>query len=110
MATDTCKSIIQYQNPSDDLVEPFHTERQNKALLMYDEGKTQFYPNEQPVSVPPNANGRLWEDHAAAQEFIDWVVERANIYNIEIDLDATYISDQPKEFWIDYSQQVDNKP
>jgi len=82
MFTDTCKSIIQYQNPSDSQIEPFLTERNNKAFAMYEQGKTQFFKNETPVQVPPDSNGRLWLDHAAAQEFIDWVVATGPTYNV----------------------------
>jgi len=84
MATDTCKSIIQYQNPSDNQIEPFLTERNNKAFAMYEQGKTEFFNNEQSVQVPPDGNGRLWVDHAAAQEFIDWVIVAGQTYNVTV--------------------------
>ena len=88
MATDTCKSIIQYQNPSDNQIEPFQTERNNKAFAMYEQGKTQFFNNEAPVQVPSDGNGRLWVDRAAAQEFIDWVVATGPTYNVTITYSA----------------------
>ena len=88
MATNTCKSIIQYQNPSDNQIEPFRTERNDKAFMMYQQGKTEFFPNDAPVQVPPDSNGRLWIDHAAAQEFIDWVVATGPTYNVTITYSA----------------------
>ena len=88
MATDTCKSIIQYQNPSDNQLEPFRTERNDKAFMMYEEGKTASYPNDAPVEVPPNSNGRLWVDHAAAQEFIDWTTTTGLTYNVTVTYSA----------------------
>jgi hypothetical protein len=84
MATDTCKSIIKYQNASDNQIEPFRTERNNKALVMYEEGKTEFYPNEMPVMDPPGSYSRGWVDHAAAQEFIDWTISTGLTYNINV--------------------------
>jgi hypothetical protein len=112
MAINKCKSRIYFKNEADMQLEPFRTERNEKAFEMFCEGKAALWPNMQ-IPVPPYnplIGKRYWIDRVAAQEFIDWVVERAKTYNIEIDLDATYVSDQPKEFWIDYSQQVDNKP
>jgi hypothetical protein len=112
MAINKCKSRIYYKKEADMQLEPFRSERNDKAFEMFYEGKSAGWPNAQ-LPIPPYSpliGKRFWVDRDAAQEFIDWVVERAKIYDIEIDLDATYISDQPKEYWIDYSQQVDNKP
>ena len=94
------------------LLEPFQAERQEKAFEMFCEGKAALWPNAQ-LPIPPYnplIGKRYWVDRAAAQEFIDWVVERAKTYNIELDLDRTYISDQPEEFWIDYSPQIISNP
>ena len=93
-------------------LEPFRSERQEKAFEMFCEGKTAFWPNSQHPEPPfnPLVGKRHWVDRVSAQEFIDWVVERAKVYSIELDLEATYISDVPEEFWIDHSPQVDNKP
>jgi hypothetical protein len=84
MVENTCKSIIQYQNASDNLIEPFRTERNDKAFAMYEQGKTQYYPNEAPVMYPPGSYSRVWVDHAAAQEFIDWTISTGLTYNINV--------------------------
>lgn len=84
MAENTCTSIIQYQNASDNLIEPFRTERNDKAFAMYEQGKTAVFPNDESVKIPPGARGRGWVDHAAAQEFIDWVVATGPTYNVNV--------------------------
>ena len=86
MPTDTCKSVMQYQNyPADYQIEPFLSERRAKCELMYEEGKTAGPTN----SIftwpePPHYFTRLWVDHAAAQEFIDFVTALAPTYNVTI--------------------------
>ena len=84
MATDTCKSVITYENLDDRDIEPFRTQRQNLAEQMFNEGKTSSTTNfifENDVVLPGQ---RTWVDHAAAQEFIDWVVAAAPGYNVSI--------------------------
>ena len=111
MAINKCKSRIYFKSEADMILQPFHSEREDKAFEMFCEGKTAYWPNSQrfpedlSFEIPgsPLIGKRFWVDRVAAQEFIDWVVERAKTYNIEIDLNRTYITDQPEEFWIDHS-------
>ena len=87
MATNTCISLITYQNESDLTTQPFLTERDAKALSMFDQGKTESYPNWVPdtiVIADPAIGSRVWVDHAAAQEFIDWVIASAPTHNVTI--------------------------
>ena len=84
MATNTCMSVIEYQNPDDVWTnQPFYPEREAQAETMFNEGKTEFFPN---TVEPSNANPgrRYWVDHAAAQEFIDFVLQLAPNYNVTI--------------------------
>jgi hypothetical protein len=80
MATDTCKSVITYENLDDRDIEPFRTQRQNLAEQMFNEGKTSSTTN----FLLGKPGQRTWVDHAAAQEFIDWVVAAAPGYNVSI--------------------------
>jgi len=96
MVTDTCKSLITYEDIGDILTEPFRQQRQDKVTAMFNEGKTATSNN---AVMPPNAEEdwqnweafysvnpapRSWVDRAAAQEFIDWVVATAPTHNIVI--------------------------
>ena len=90
MATNTCVSIITYQNDTDMFTEPFLTERDALSVQMFNQGKTASNPNWIDVS---NSNGervgiqigeRAWVDHAAAQEFLDWVVSNAPAYDVNV--------------------------
>jgi hypothetical protein len=83
MATNTCMSTITYQNANDIFIEPFLAERNALAEQMFNEGKTEYYTN----AVPPvdsDPARRYWVDHAAAQEFIDFVLLNAPTYNVTI--------------------------
>jgi len=85
MATNTCKSIIQYQNHDDIWIDAFNNERLEKAWLMAEEGKTASLPNADPIEAPPSCTGkRAWVDQAAAQEFIDFVVAAAPKHGVTI--------------------------
>jgi hypothetical protein len=72
MTTNTCMSTIQYQNDEDRTKEPFYGARNDFALGMYDQGKCETFPNT--VQGTTSSGNRLWIDHAAAQEFIDFVI------------------------------------
>jgi len=90
MATDTCVSVIAYQNIDDMLVEPFHSLRSELAYQMFLEEKTEVAQNfVDPWQTIPTK--RRWVDHAAAQEYIDFVLLHAPEYNITID--STSIED-----------------
>ena len=82
MATNTCASEITYNSVEDMISEPFHQVRADKAQTMFDQGKTEIYPNVRNPDQNPSQRG--WVDHAAAQEFIDFVVSQAPTYNISI--------------------------
>jgi hypothetical protein len=83
MATNTCMSVIEYQNADDLLLEPFLAERNAFADQMANEGKAEYYPNKVlPVNADPAK--RYWVDHAAAQEFIDFVLFNASTYGVTI--------------------------
>jgi hypothetical protein len=77
---------MQYQNyPADYLIEPFLSERHAKVIQMYEEGKTSNPVNSTfTYPEPPHYFARLWVDHAAAQEFIDFVTALAPTYNVTI--------------------------
>jgi len=85
MSKNTCASIIIYENPEDGSIDPFRTQRNEKALAMFNEGKCESFPNH---NQNPNAllflKMRYWVDHAAAQEYIDYVLSLAASYNIQI--------------------------
>ena len=83
MATNTCISVIEYESLIDLNDEPFQSEKHDKAQQMFTEGKTEFYPN----WIEPTDSliaKRYWIDHAAAQEFIDFVLLDAPKYRINI--------------------------
>lgn len=82
MATNTCISVITYQNATDWASEPFATDRETLSEQMFNQGKTASSPNGGLSSAP--IGKRAWVDHAAAQEFIDWVVATAPTYNMTL--------------------------
>jgi len=114
MAINKCKSRIYFKSEADIILQPFRSEREDKAFEMFCEGKSAIWPNHQyfpgnllfEIPGSPLIAKRFWIDRVAAQEFIDWVVERAKTYNIKIDLNRTYITDQLEEHWIDHPPQI----
>jgi hypothetical protein len=106
MSKNTCASVTIYANPGDRLIEPFMTQRDEKALAMFNEGKCESFPN---ATLPHNGvdflRMRYWIDHAAAQEYIDYILSLAASYNIEIycsiadfdisDISTTVVVDMP---------------
>jgi len=85
MSKNTCASIIIYENPEDTAIEPFKTQRNEKALAMFNEGKCESFPNySQSPNTLENLRLRYWVDHAAAQEYIDYILPLAASHNIEI--------------------------
>jgi len=84
MATVTCKSVIIFEDWNQRWIEPFLTERQNLAQEMFNEGKTDVYPNYVYVDSTPELGQRTWVDHAAAQEYIDFVLLNAPTYSISV--------------------------
>ena len=84
MATNTCKSIIIYQDSKQYSFEPFLSERIAHAKKMFNEGKTDVYPNFVYDEISYKPGQRTWVDHAAAQEWIDFVLLNAPTYNISI--------------------------
>ena len=85
MVTNTCKSLVTYKVAEDALVEPFRTQRIQKASAMFDENKSEYFPNSWPGDEPGGCvQNRYWVDHAAAQEFIDYITPLAESYGIEI--------------------------
>ena len=93
MAKNTCKSVIQYQSEADWTKESFWTAREEFARGLSQQGKSEYYPN---TVVDINATKvgiRYWIDHAAAQEFIDWIVANAPTYGVSIQ--STSIEDLP---------------
>ena len=83
MATNTCASSITYNSIEDLLSEPFRQVRADKAHAMFEEGKCESWPNAPETGVLQFA-WRKWTDYAAAQEFIDFVLQNAPTYNIII--------------------------
>jgi hypothetical protein len=84
MATNTCMSVITYQNKTDFRSNPFWQIREDFANTMYDQGKTEAMPNWVEIASQPAVGYRLWIDHAAAQEFIDFTIANAPTYNITL--------------------------
>ena len=82
MAANTCASEITYNSVEDMLSEPFQQVRVDKAQTMFEEGKCENWPNV--VTPGNNPSQRGWIDHAAAQEFIDFVIAQAPTYTISI--------------------------
>ena len=97
MSTNTCQSLVTYTVPEERFIEPFRTQRAEKSIAMFDEGKTEYFPNHDSESTDGSVQLRFWVDRAAAQEFIDYITPLAESYNIKI---STAIEDF----------QVDNKP
>ena len=84
MATDTCMSVIAYRNIDDMLVQPFRSLKSELIDKMFLEGKTEVAQNfVEPWQTIPTK--RRWVDHAAAQEYIDFVLLNAPDYDIIID-------------------------
>jgi hypothetical protein len=83
MAANTCMSVIEYESVFDLNDEPFLSERMAQAEQMFNEGKTAEYPNWAEPSDSVIAK-RYWIDHAAAQEFIDFVLLNAPSHRINI--------------------------
>jgi hypothetical protein len=65
-------------------LEPFYSDREALADTMYSQGKTGSMPNWVEIGSDPADGFRLWVDHAAAQEFIDYVIANAPTYNITL--------------------------
>jgi hypothetical protein len=93
MATNTCMTVIKYSSLDDLSIEPFCSLREEKAEQMFNEGKTESFTNHPIKDDVPNPlcstvenpiGVRFWVDHAAAQEFIDWMGVNSAIHNITI--------------------------
>ena len=84
MATNTCKSVIQYQSEADQKKEPFWTMREEFALGLFQQGKSEYSGNIEDLNKFGPNGIRGWIDHAAAQEFIDWVVANAPTHDVNI--------------------------
>ena len=84
MRTNTCQTVVTYTVPEERFIEPFRTLRRNKASAMFDEGKTEFFPNYGDADFGGAGQKRYWVDRAAAQEFIDYITPLAVSYGIEI--------------------------
>jgi hypothetical protein len=84
MAANTCMSVITYQSEEDLAQNPFWQNREDFANTMYSQGKTEAMPNWVEVAANPQVGYRLWVDHAAAQEFLDYVIANAPTYNITL--------------------------
>jgi len=85
MPKHTCLSEITYQNETDQFETNFFTEKENLIQIMFDQGKTNLNPCW--VRLPgrsPLKEFAVWIDHAAAQEFIDFVISTAPTYNITL--------------------------
>ena len=84
MAKNTCGSTTIYVNSQDRYMEPFRTQRSEKALAMFNEGKCESYPNHAQPIDQENFQVRYWVDQAAAQEYIDYVMSLAASYNMQV--------------------------
>ena len=93
MATNTCMSVIIFKDEADLNKDPLWTDRAALAETMFDQGKTASNPNWLD-SGQLNIGERAWVDHAAAQEFIDFVVANAPASNVTIV--STSIEDLPQ--------------
>jgi hypothetical protein len=80
----TCSSVITYQTQDDMNKEPFYSDREALAVQMFGQGKTATNPNWVEVGADLTVGKRLWVDHTAAQEFIDYVIANAPTYNITL--------------------------
>ena len=85
MSAKTCLSLIKFKVFEERLIEPFQTQRIEKANAMFNEGKAEMFPNSgDEATQHGNVTVRFWVDRAAAQEFIDYVTPLAESYGIEI--------------------------
>lgn len=84
MATNTCMSVVTYLSEEDMLQNPLWQIREDYAETLYNQGKTEAIPNWVEVASRPEVGYRLWIDHAAAQEFLDFVIANAPTYNITL--------------------------
>jgi hypothetical protein len=85
MPKNTCLSEITYQNEADQYETNFFIEKENLMQIMFDQGKTALNPCW--VRLPGRSQKieiASWIDHAAAQEFIDFVTVTAPTYNITL--------------------------
>jgi hypothetical protein len=90
MVVNTCVSVIAFQDATDFYKDPLWSDREALAVTMFNQGKTASNPNwldSGPVGE------RAWADHAAAQEFIDYVVANAPASGVTIV--STSIEDLP---------------
>ena len=97
MRTNTCQSLVTYTVPEERFIEPFRTQRNEKSITMFEDDKTEYFPNHDSESTDGSVQLRFWVDRDAAQEFIDYITPLAVSYGIEI---STAIEDF----------QVDNNP
>jgi hypothetical protein len=86
-------SVITYQNSEDYWLAPFQSDREAFAKQMFDQGKTASNPNWVELADQPTVGYRLWVDHAAAQEFLDYAIATAPTYNMTFV--STAIEDLP---------------
>ena len=84
MATNTCMSVIQYKSEADWTKELFFTARDAFAREMCEQGKSESFPNQGSQLNSLRTGIRHWINHAAAQEFIDWIVANAPAYDVTI--------------------------
>jgi hypothetical protein len=77
-------SVVTYLSEADMLQNPLWQIREDYAETLYSQGKTEAIPNWVEVSARPEVGHRLWIDHAAAQEFLDFVIANAPTYNITL--------------------------
>lgn len=79
---DLYSSAIFYNSFEDQLSQPFFQIRQDKIQEMFEQGKCELLSTiPQPGFNPARRN---WATAEAAQEFVDFVVQTAPIYNIPI--------------------------
>ena len=82
--TNTCKSVITFEIWEQRRSEPFQTEIHSFVERMFNEGKTDVYPNHVYDGYDLLPGQKTWADHTAAQEFIDYSLITALAYNINI--------------------------
>jgi hypothetical protein len=85
-------SVITFQDEADFNKDPLWTDRAALAVTMFDQGKTASNPNWVDTGQV-TVGERVWVDHAAAQEFIDYVVANAPASGVTIV--STAIEDLP---------------
>ena len=83
MATNTCMSVIIFQDAADFFKEPLWSDRAALAVTMFEQGKTASDPN-WIYSDQPTVRERAWVDRDAAQEFIDYVLANAPASGVTI--------------------------